>query len=84
MNTFGFIGCGNMGGALASAIAKTVAGEQIVLCDASVEKAQALSKKLGACAKNAKAAHFAVVALPECENTSIRCGTRMNYWASFL
>ena len=54
MNTFGFIGCGNMGGALASAIAKTVEGEQVVLCDASAEKAQALSKNLGACAKNAK------------------------------
>ena len=55
MNTFGFIGCGNMGGALASAIAKNVAGEQIVLCDACPEKAQMLSKDLGARVKNAKA-----------------------------
>lgn len=55
MNTFGFIGCGNMGGALAGAVAKAVAGEQIVLCDASAEKAQALAKSLGARVANAKA-----------------------------
>lgn len=46
--TFGFIGCGNMGGALASAVAKTVLGEQITLCDASIEKAEKLAAWCGA------------------------------------
>ncbi|MBR3894664.1 MAG: pyrroline-5-carboxylate reductase [Clostridia bacterium] len=46
--TFGFIGCGNMGGALASAVAKSVGGESLLLCDAFSEKAEALAKLCGA------------------------------------
>ncbi len=45
---FGFIGCGNMGGALAVSVAKTVAGGTILLCDANTEKAEALAKTIGA------------------------------------
>ena len=47
MNTFGFIGTGNMGGALARAVAKSVAPEHIFLSDAWAEKAAALAKDLG-------------------------------------
>ena len=35
----GFIGCGNMGGALARATAAAIGGEQVYLCDAYKEKA---------------------------------------------
>ena len=44
-NQFGFIGCGNMGGALAQALSKSVKGEQIALCDAFLQKAEDLAKK---------------------------------------
>ena len=44
MSKIGFIGCGNMGGALAVAVSKAVAGEQIVLCDAMQSKAESLAK----------------------------------------
>ena len=44
---FGFIGCGNMGGALAQAVAKTVNPFEIALCDANIEKAAALAESLG-------------------------------------
>lgn len=48
MNTkFGFIGAGNMGGALARAAAKAVAPENIFLADQCQEKAQALASELG-------------------------------------
>ena len=47
MSTFGFIGTGNMGGALARAAAKSVAPENIYLADACAEKAAALAQKLG-------------------------------------
>ena len=47
MNTFGFIGTGNMGGALARATAKSVAPENIYLGDAFPEKAAALASQLG-------------------------------------
>ena len=43
----GFIGCGNMGGALASAISKNE-GCEIYLSNHSPEKAQALAEKIGA------------------------------------
>ena len=46
--TFGFIGCGNMGGALAQAVAKAVGGENLLLCDAYAPKAEALAKACGA------------------------------------
>ena len=47
MNTFGFIGTGNMGGALARAAAKSVAPENIFLADAFAEKAAALAEQIG-------------------------------------
>jgi len=47
MNIFGFIGTGNMGGALARAVAKSVAPEHIYLSDAWAEKATALAQELG-------------------------------------
>ncbi len=44
MNTFGFIGCGNMGGALASAVAGSgIAGENLILSDVSAERATLLA-----------------------------------------
>ncbi|MBQ3505187.1 MAG: pyrroline-5-carboxylate reductase [Clostridia bacterium] len=44
--TLGFIGCGNMGGALALAAAKAVDGNKIALCDYCADKAQALAEKI--------------------------------------
>ena len=44
----GFIGCGNMGGALARAVAKTLDSAQILLCDQNEEKTAALAAELGA------------------------------------
>ena len=55
--TFGFIGCGNMGGALAAAAAKKLPGNEIILADHFAEKAQALSTSLGTvCGTNEEAA----------------------------
>ena len=45
---FGFIGCGNMGGALAKAAAKKLPGGNILLADKFAEAAKALAEKLGA------------------------------------
>ena len=45
--TFGFIGAGNMGGALARAAAKTLGGKNIILADQMAEKAAALAEELG-------------------------------------
>ena len=51
MNTvFGFIGTGNMGGALARACAKTVPAEKLLLSDGYAPVAQALAKELGCAA----------------------------------
>lgn len=47
MSTFGFIGTGNMGGALATAVSKSVDPSNIVLANRSKEKAEALSLKIG-------------------------------------
>ena len=47
-NTFGFIGAGNMGGALARAVAKSVAPENIYIYDKDVAKATAFAQQLGA------------------------------------
>lgn len=44
---FGFIGAGNMGGALARSVCKTVKGEDVIISDQSEEKAKELSKNLG-------------------------------------
>ena len=46
--TIGFIGCGNMGAALARAVAKTVAGTDILLADLDAAKTEALASELGA------------------------------------
>ena len=47
-NTFGFIGTGNMGGALAKGAAKTMAPDSIFLADGNGPKAEALAAQLGA------------------------------------
>ena len=47
MNTIGFIGTGNMGGALARAAAKAVAADNIFLANRTMEKAGALAADLG-------------------------------------
>ncbi|MBO7297575.1 MAG: NAD(P)-binding domain-containing protein, partial [Clostridia bacterium] len=44
----GFIGCGNMGGALVRAAVKTVSGKDIAVCDADKKKMQALASDCGA------------------------------------
>ena len=46
MFTAGFIGCGNMGGALAAAASKAIGGKNIFLSDFIEEKAEALSEEL--------------------------------------
>lgn len=48
MSKFGFIGCGNMGGALVSAAAKAIPAENIYLCDAFKAKSEELANKYGA------------------------------------
>lgn len=44
---YGFIGTGNMGSALASAVSLSVGGECIAVADASSKKAQLLSEEIG-------------------------------------
>lgn len=46
----GFLGVGNMGGALATAAAKAVGGNSLLLCDVAADKAAALAEVLGATA----------------------------------
>jgi len=46
-NYFGFIGTGNMGGALARAAAKTLSAEQLLLSDGYAPVAEALAQELG-------------------------------------
>ena len=46
-NTFGFIGTGNMGGALARAAAKVMAAQDLLLSDGYAPVAQALADQLG-------------------------------------
>ncbi len=43
---FGFIGVGNMGSAVAKAVCRSMGGQQIILCNRSQEKAQALADRL--------------------------------------
>lgn len=45
---FGFIGAGNMGGAIARAVAKAVSGENVYLADRDAEKAALLAADIGA------------------------------------
>ena len=47
MATFGFIGTGNMGGALARAVCKTIPADQVFLANRTKEKARALAEELG-------------------------------------
>ena len=62
MNVFGFIGTGNMGGALARAAAKTMTAESLLLSDGYAPVAQALAQELGCQAVSvedvAQKAHF--------------------------
>ena len=44
---FGFLGTGNMGGALARAVRRTVPGDRILLSNRTVEKAERLAGELG-------------------------------------
>ena len=55
MATFGFIGTGNMGGALARALAKNVEGDSILLANRTAEKAAALAAELGCKAVSSEA-----------------------------
>ena len=48
MLTAGFIGCGNMGGALACAAAKAIGGKYILLSDFMKDKTEALAAKISA------------------------------------
>lgn len=48
MKKIGFIGCGNMGGALARAVAKAMGGDALLLADLNTEKVTALAAELGA------------------------------------
>ena len=47
MATLGFIGCGNMGGALARAACKSIPSDQVFLANRTPEKAKALAEELG-------------------------------------
>ena len=49
MATFGFIGCGNMGGALARAVCKATPADQVFVTNRTAEKAHALAEELGCC-----------------------------------
>ncbi len=44
---FGFIGCGNMGSAIAQAVCTAVGGENVLLANKTRSKAEALASKLG-------------------------------------
>ncbi len=63
--TLGFIGCGNMGGALVRAAAKAIGGERIAVCDYDKTKAETLAKELGVTAVTAdelaKSSQFVVL-----------------------
>ncbi len=51
---FGFIGCGNMGGALAQAVCGSIQPTSIALCDADTVKSTLLAQRLGAAAVDLK------------------------------
>ena len=52
--TLGFIGCGNMGGALVRAAAKSVNGNEIAVCDYDANKAATLANECGVVATDAE------------------------------
>ncbi len=54
MKKIGFIGCGNMGGALALAVSRAQAGQELFLCDAAEEKTVALAKAVNGSAVDLK------------------------------
>ena len=43
---FGFIGCGNMGGSIAHGVVKAAGGEQVLLANKTIAKAEKLAKEL--------------------------------------
>ena len=47
MTTFGFVGTGNMGGALARAVCKTISADRVSLSNRTPAKAQILAEELG-------------------------------------
>ena len=50
----GFIGCGNMGGALVTAAAKSIDGAKIAVCDFDKSKTEKFHKEYGAVVTDAK------------------------------
>ena len=67
MSKFGFIGAGNMGGALATALSKKINGDRVLISDINHEKAEILCKELGATVSSneqiAKEAKFIILAV---------------------
>lgn len=55
MKKIGFIGCGNMGGALVKAVAEAGFSKEVYICDNFAEKTQALSSELGVNVSDSKA-----------------------------
>ena len=53
---YGFIGCGNMGGAVARAVCRGAGAGQVVLANRTAAKAEALAKELGCTAAGNEAA----------------------------
>lgn len=49
LNSIGFLGCGNMGGAIARAVCKTVDPQTVFLANRTPSKAQMLASELGCC-----------------------------------
>ena len=45
--TYGFIGCGNMGGAVARAVCRAADPQNVVLANRTPAKAEALARELG-------------------------------------
>ena len=65
MDTIGFLGCGNMGGAIARAVCKAVDPKKVFLANRTAAKAQALAKELGCkTATNAEAVSYTHLTLP--------------------
>ena len=54
MSKIGFIGCGNMGGALAKAVSLAGNAEKIFLADLNTQKAEDLAKEISATVSDAK------------------------------
>lgn len=50
----GFIGCGNMGGALVTAAAKKLDGQKIAVCDFDTAKTEKFRQELGVCVTDGK------------------------------